>query len=245
MGNRIRKYQQKCYWKYLEAIGINYRYIFPEGNSIRPLPPVQTAIGGLMVIGAYPSARFERRKNSKNQYRIIPIGNNLHPFAKETYFDGVSTRVLESGNRIREYLFDPLGIEPENCWITDLVKVFLYKKEHKHSVGDIFPKFKVPVLRNRFEALGKKSLDWIMEEIQIGKPKLILTLGEEVARVVSGKRMSATKLLTTELNYPERLGNKPSMFLPHPDGCRRSTKWRNVLKKQLAVIKRFLKNHSE
>ncbi len=244
MKNPIRNYQQRCYWKYLEAIGIDYPYIFPEGNSIRPLPPVQTAIGGLMVIGAYPSARFEKRKNSKNRYRIIPVGNNLHPFAKEIYFDGVSTRVLESGDRIREYLFDPLGIDPEECWITDLVKVFLYKKDHKDSVNDIFPNFEVPVLRNRFEEFGGKSLDWIMEEIQLCKPKIILTLGEEVARVVSGKKMSASKLLTTQLNNPEKLGNKPTMLLPHPDGCRRSEKWRNILKDQVKVIKRFLKKHS-
>ena len=63
-----------------------------------------------------------------------------------------------------------------------------------------------------------------------------------MAWVVSGKRINADKLLTTDLKHPERLGCKPSMFLPHPDACRRDPKWRNVLMNQITVIKRFFKN---
>ena len=96
MSKKIRQYHQRCFSEYLDIVGIETPNTFPEGNPIRPLPPLQTATGGLMIIGAYPSARFERRRNSQNRYRIIPVGNNLHPFAKEKYYDGIDVRVLES-----------------------------------------------------------------------------------------------------------------------------------------------------
>jgi len=239
MNKKIRKYQQKCFKEYLDDLEIDQPYTFPEGNRIRPLPPVQTTTNGIMIIGAYPSARFEKRKNSINRYRVIPVGNNLHPFAKELYFDGIDVRVLESGDRIREYIFAPLKISPEDCWVTDLVKVFLYKKEHKESVNDIFPSFQVNVLRNKFKELGNKSLKWIQEEILLCDPSIIITLGEEVAKVIENSNKKASELLTNQVRYPEKLLGRPTFYLPHPDACRRFTKWKKCLDSQLSSIKLF------
>lgn len=99
---------------------------------------MQTATGGLMIVGAYPSARFESRPSVSRpgRQRLVPIADNLHPFAKEEYFDGVRVRRLESGKGIRTHLLEPLGLVADDCWITDLVKVFLYKPDHVDSCGD-------------------------------------------------------------------------------------------------------------
>lgn len=97
-GKAILRYQQRCFSDYSRSVGIPDDYRYPTGNPIRPLPPVQTAAAGLMIIGAYPSARFEsRRSPSSGRWRLIPIADNLQPFGREEYFDGSRVRRLESG----------------------------------------------------------------------------------------------------------------------------------------------------
>lgn len=145
--------------------------IYPTGNPIRPLPPVKTALNKIMIIGAYPSARFEIYKSTDgNKHRLIPIADNLQPFADEEYFDGIRVRQLESGKGLMEHLLNPLNIRPSDCWITDLVKVFLYKDTHREAISNVFPDFQVPVLRNRFKKIGELSLKWIQEEIEFAIP---------------------------------------------------------------------------
>ncbi|MFC2085363.1 uracil-DNA glycosylase family protein, partial [Bacteroidota bacterium] len=226
----VTRYQQKCYHEYNKSIGLPDNYNFPYGNPIRPLPPYNTHKKNIMIVGAYPSARFEKVKSGENlsKYRLVPVGNNLHPFANEDYFDGIRMRASLSDKELREYLLDPLGLEVSKCWITNLVKVFLYRNTHKESCNEVFPGFDVPVLRNKFKDLGRKSIKWIQEEIKICKPKLIITLGHEVANIVSGKKFSrAEKVLKIEINNPPLFNNINSVHMPHPDICRRSDKFRD------------------
>lgn len=237
----IRAYQHRCFAEYAASIEgerlLPAHYCYPTGNPIRPLPPVRTHTGGLMIIGAYPSARFESRKSSTtNAYRLIPIADNLEPFGDEVYFDGLRVRHLESGIGLRKYLLDPLDLAPEDCWITDLVKVFLFKEDHAESCGEVVPKFKVPVLRDQFMRLGQKSLPWIQEEMELCQPKAIVTLGEEVARIISGTALSADKLLVPQPQEPESLNKKLTFYCPHPDACRRSEKWRGKMGEMVKVI---------
>jgi len=244
-NNSIRKYQQKVFREYSNSINLPQPYTFPDGNPIKPLPPIQTHTGGLMIIGAYPSARFEYRKAEKtvgkNPYRLIPIVDNLQPFGDEEYFDGLRIRKLESTVGLKRYLLDQLGLEPSDCWITDLVKVFLYKKEHLDSCGAVVPDFKVQVLRDKFWDLGNKSLKWIQEEVQLCQPKVVVTLGIEVAQVVSGnKRAKPDVILNTEVDNPENLNGVPTVYAPHPDACRRSKKWRGVMVERVELIEKKL-----
>ena len=58
VNNAILAYQQKCYREYARSISLPDPYTYPDGNPIRPLPPVQPAVGGLLIVGAYPSARY-------------------------------------------------------------------------------------------------------------------------------------------------------------------------------------------
>ncbi|GEM_PF-801130 len=200
---------------------------YPTGNPIRPVPSVQTQCGGVMIIGAYPSARFESRRSPvSGRRRLIPIADNLQPFGPEVYFDGTQVRRLESAHGLSAFLLSPLGLTAEDCWITDLVKVFPYKPAHRDSCADVVPGFQAPVLRGCFMELARASLPWIEDECALCEPRLIITLGEEVARAISGSSASANKLLAPEPCYPACLGGRPTYFCPHPDGCRRSDKWR-------------------
>lgn len=239
----VLAYQQKCYREYLQSVGLPGNYTYPSGNPIRPLPPVQTAIGGLMIIGAYPSARFENRPSRihPNRYRLIPIADNLQPFGYEQYFDGLRIRTLESGDGLQEYLLSKLELKPQECWITDIVKVFLYKDEHVESCNDVCPEFQVTALRSQFKEIAKNSLSWLQDECKLCQPKLIVTLGEEVAQVISGKfNASADTLLVRNIIYPLSLEGYPALFLPHPDACRRFEKWRVKIEEGLRTIKAFL-----
>jgi hypothetical protein len=243
----ILDYQQKCYRDYLQSIGILEPYTFPDGNPIRPLPPVQVKTHGLMIIGAYPSARFESRPshNNPNRYRLIPAANNLQPFGDEQYFDGTRVRTLTSTDSLKIYLLSKLPKEPQDCWITDIVKVFLYKQAHVASCSEVVPEFRVIANRNDFIKLAIKSLPWLQEECEICQPKLILTLGEEVAQVISGDRTAyADDLLFREISHSETLLGSPTIFLPHPDACRRFSKWRENMGQRIESIKSFLKNNS-
>ena len=244
-SNPILTYQQRCHREYNASIDLPAVYTYPDGNPIRPLPPVKTATGGLMIVGAYPSARFESRAslNNPGRNRLIPVADNLQPFGDEEYFDGVRVRRLESAHGLRHYLLDPLGLTPEECWITDLVKVFLYKPEHVDSIGDVLPDFPVPQLRRSFRLLGEKSLPWLQEECRLCKPKLVITLGEEVAQVVSGERNAkADDLLNRPVSSYEGTSQHPTLHLPHPDACRRSEKWRQNLSERLEIIKQLIRH---
>jgi len=241
----ILNYQQRCSREYSSEIKLLPEpYTYPNGNPIRPLPPIQTAVGGMMIIGAYPSARFESRpsKRMPGKSRLIPIADNLQPFGNEQYFDGQRIRTLESGDGLRKYLLSEPPFTADQCWITDLVKVFLYKKDHELSCGDVVPEFKVPVLRSRFLEIAEDSIKWMREECELCKPKLILTLGEEVAQVISdNKNAKADDLLSREIAYTTKLGNYPVLYLPHPDACRRFEKWRKNMKERCKLIQKYVR----
>jgi hypothetical protein len=231
----VLEYQQRCFREYGKSISLPDPYTYPDGNPIRPLPPVNIAAGGLMIVGAYPSARFEKRRSREkpNRYRLIPVADNLQPFGAEQYFDGIQVRTLTSADGLEEYLLKPLKISIETCWVTDLVKVFLYKRTHVDSCGAVAPDFEVHQRRTQFKKLGKASLPWLIEKCSLCEPKLIVTLGQEVAQVVSGRWSgSADEILKPRIVQAPGLGNYPTMYLPHlmhvGDMRNGVNDWRNV-----------------
>ena len=231
---RILDYQQKCFREYALSIGLPEVYTYPDGN------PIQTAVGGLMIVGAYPSARFESRKSQDQtgRYRLIPVADNLQPFGYEQYFDGVRVRILESADGLRKHLLSDLKKSLDPYWVTDLVKVFLYKSAHSDSCRAVHPEFSVPELRSRFREFGQNSLRWLREECDLCQPKLVVTLGQEVAQVVSGELgASADELLSREVSHPVTLGGYPTLYLPHPDACRRFEKWRKRMSERVRLVR--------
>ena len=89
----VLKFLKDCYQNYLPSIRnkipeFPVKYVYPDGNPVRPVMPVQITQKKIMLIGAFPSARFERRNGL-----LIPVADNLSPFGEEKYFDGYSKSV--------------------------------------------------------------------------------------------------------------------------------------------------------
>ena len=77
MNKYISQFQKECFANYIDDIRkavpeIPKPYVYPDGNPIRTVIPVRTIQNSIMLIGAFPSARFERRNKL-----LIPIGDNL------------------------------------------------------------------------------------------------------------------------------------------------------------------------
>jgi|GEM_PF-5284650 len=49
----VRRYQQRCFQNYAKYVGRPQSYKYPDGNLIRPVPPVQAIQGSVMIVGAY------------------------------------------------------------------------------------------------------------------------------------------------------------------------------------------------
>jgi uracil-DNA glycosylase len=118
-----------------------------------------------------------------------------------------------------EYL-QPLGIKRENCWITDLVRVFLFKEGHIEKYRRLncpWPEFET---RSRFEEYAQASMEFLMEELRIAAPRVIITLGTEVAGILRGvdSQLERTKLLSGKLTENLKIGLQvfQAIHLAHP-----------------------------
>ena len=155
---------------YLPSLGIVSPVEFVGGKAIAPVPPKHCATGKIMILGAYPTAAYERIDR-----HIVPVGNIAEPFDPMT----------DSGKELDSQYLEPLGIRRDDCWITNLLKVFLFKEEHQR--GDEGRDF---LKREDFERLAslENNLDWLEAELRLALPKVIITLGREVAGILRGVR---------------------------------------------------------
>lgn len=169
---------------YARDIGLPVKATYISGAPLRPLPPLDTNVGGLMVVGAYPSARFATIDGERD----VPVGDNLGPFEPERYFDGDRLRTQASADELQEFFLGPLGVARERCWVTDLVKVFLFKSGHRDKYAALGAQVPEGYQRDAFEDLARRSMPWLAREIRLGGPALLLTLGSEVAGLVRGVR---------------------------------------------------------
>ena len=240
--NNTQKYQQKCWKTYKKEVKINLDSKYLYGNPIKVHVPVDTAQNGIMIIGAYPTAHF----NTIESIMDVPVSDHLYPFSDELYFDGSRIRTVESGRELQNLLFQPLGISRNDCWITDLVKVFLFKEGHikkYRSLGNT----KVNESRNRFMEYAKNSLPFIYEEIELANPKLIITLGQEVTSVFfHTSKKEALSLLSADISYMTfNKINRAVIALPHPGILMRnsavSMKWKKLMESQIVRIRKHIK----
>jgi uracil-DNA glycosylase len=123
-----------------------------------------------------------------NGERDVPMADNLGPFEPERYYDGERVRVQNSAADLEKGYLAPLGVERERCWVTDLVKVFLFKEGHRDKYTRLGGTPPLSYERERFEEIAEKSLPWIERELKLSNPKLVITLGAEVAGVVTKTR---------------------------------------------------------
>lgn len=230
MKNDILNFQQECYAKYLDDIREKVsefpkEFCFPDGNPILPVMPVKTNGNNLMFVGAFPSARFEYRKDL-----LIPVANNLSPFGKEEYFDGQQVRKQASREVLENKYFSRLGINADDHWITDLVKVYLMPEKHIKNCEKVNPKIAYADTHRLFKKIAKASLGWFYKEVGVCKPKLIITFGEVVARViVKDNTTKSTVLLNGNIGTINILGTDYKIcHLPHPEIVRRDKRWADL-----------------
>jgi len=244
MNQEIQEYQQRCWKQYKSDIGLPENYSYLYGNPVKVHVPVDVAIGGIMIVGAYPTAQF----NTINGINDVPVADHLFPFSNDTYFDGSRVRQVKSGEELEEFFLKRLEYPRIKCWITDLVKVFLFKDGHVskyHQLG--YPDFRAN--RENFTKLASspKNLQYLYDEIELAQPKVILLLGEEVTSVVMNvSRGIANHLLQNDC--PDLTVNQKSYKVvasPHPGILMRHSKvadwWRKISECQLERIKPLLK----
>jgi uracil-DNA glycosylase len=178
----VSELQQSILREYAQSVGLEEDPHYFGGARLRPVVPLDTAVGGLFILGAYPSARFA----SVGRETDVPVGDNLGPFEPERYFDGVRVRTQRSADELKELYLAPLGVARESCWITDIVKVFLFKEGHRNKYARLGSTAPRGYERERFEELASRSLEWIEKELEMARPRLVITLGAEIAGLLRG-----------------------------------------------------------
>jgi hypothetical protein len=244
MNKTIQQFQKDCFNNYLRDISklvpeIPNPYVFPDGNPILPVIPVKTTQNSIMIIGAFPSARFESRNKL-----LIPVGNNLSPFGQEEYFDGSIVRTQASRDSLDKYYFQQLNLDVNNIWLTDLVKVYLYPDKHIKNCELVALNIKFVNTHKLFTKIAKASMDWIKEEIRICNPKLIITLGEVTAKVITGdKKTKSSELLNGDIRALTLDREYKITHLAHPEIRRLNKDWNDRTKKAIENLAIYAKNN--
>ena len=244
MSPTIQEYQRRCWKQYNSDIGLPETYNYLYGNPVKVHVPVDVATGGLMIVGAYPTAQF----NTINGINDVPVADHLFPFSNDTYFDGSRVRQVKSGEELEEFFLKKLEYSRNKCWITDLVKVFLFKEGHISKYNQL-NYFDVTENRSGFVKLANLSLDYFSDEVELAKPKAILLLGEEVTSVVMNVTRSKANAMLLEGFQELEIRNQIYTVIasPHPGilmrGGDASEKWRKISTKQLKELKLFLRRY--
>ena len=239
--DKTQTYLKHCWQNYKSDVKLpdNYNYLY--GNPVKVQVPVDVATHGLMIVGAYPTAQFSTIKGISD----VPVADHLFPFSNDTYFDGSRIRQVKSGEELETFFLKKLGIQRSQCWITDLVKVFLFKEGHIKRYDKLEYKGFKPN-RDQFTALAKASLSYLYHEIELAQPKAILLLGEEVTTVVLNvSRPQANTLLQSEPTKLKVNGiSYPVVASPHPGilmrGGEIGEKWRTISEQQIEYLKELL-----
>jgi len=245
MNSTISRFLKDCYQNYIPSIRKEVpefpeEYVYPDGNPVRPVLPVQMTQNKIMIIGAFPSARFERRNG-----KLIPIADNLSPFSEEKYFDGREIRTQASRESLNKNYFPQLDIEPKNLWITDLVKIYLFPEKHIKNCREISPHIEFVNTHKIFNKIAKteSNIFWINREIEICNPQLIITLGEIPARVISSDYKTKNKELLNGSIREVKLNKKYKIsHLAHPEIRRMNKEWDEITKKSIIKLANEIKN---
>ena len=180
----LKQLRKSIYETYAQSVGLSPDAHYFLGAPLRPLVPLDATRGGLFLIGAYPSARFQQIDG----VRDVPVGDNLGPFESERWFDGTHVRKQRSAIELEELFLNPMEVDRAQCWITNLVKVFLFKKRHRKKYEQLRVSPPAGYRRECFRELGERSLPFLERELKLATPRLVVTLGREVAGVLHGVR---------------------------------------------------------
>jgi len=170
----IQQYQKKCSKEYMQSIKFPKESSYLYGNPVGTVVPIETAIGKIMIIGPQPAAKMY----FVNDIPDVPLYDATAPFSIEPYHDGSRVRSSYTGQELSEVILETLEISRENCWLTTLVKVFLFDDDivkKYHRLGK-----EITETRSKFPEYALKSMPWLRQELEIANPKAIILLGPEV-----------------------------------------------------------------
>lgn len=217
--DKTKDLQQFIFQNYTKEVGLDSQASYIYGNPLRPVVPLDVGTGEVFFLGAYPSARFEYIENVE-----VPASDILGPFANDRWFDGKRTREQFSSNIFQDSYLRPLELDRSACWITNLVKVFLFKVGHAERYDQLRAKPPNGYERERFYELGRLSFPYLEKELKLAKPQIVITLGEEVAGVLRGVRSNGkqSRLLVPEISDLS-IGDTTvkSIHCPHPGNLMR------------------------
>lgn len=225
-ASEVQRFQKRLYANYKNDLSLPLTYDYVYGNPVQPVVPLDTTQGGVCIIGAYPSAKFA----SIGSERDVPVADISFPFSTERYFNGTRTRTVASGEELEEAYLKPLGIHRDECWVTNLVRVFLFKDGHLVKYRRLGCKWPERETRKFFEKFAEQGMNWLEEELVLAQPKLVITLGAEVAGIlkkVKGKR-NRNALIDGDVKEL-KLGSEiyPIIHLAHPGIVMRAASERN------------------
>lgn len=170
----IHHYHKKCFKEYQESIRFPKGTTYLYGNPVQTVMPIQTAIGKLMVVGPHPAARLFFQDNIPD----VPLYDSNAPFATEPYYDGSKVRNSLVGEELKEVILETLGVALEDCWLTTLVKVFLFDGEHVKKYRTLGKE--ISENKSKYKEFANNSVPWIRQEIEIANPYAVVLMGEEV-----------------------------------------------------------------
>ena len=168
------QYQKKCFKEYKESIKFPKENSYLYGNPVQTVIPIETAIGKIMIIGPQPAAKMY----FVNDIPDVPLYDATAPFSIEPYYDGSRVRSSYTGQELSEVILETLEIPRERCWLTSLLKVFLFDDDHVkkyHRLGK-----EIKENRSQYHEYALKSMPWLRQEIEIANPKAIILLGPAV-----------------------------------------------------------------
>ncbi len=164
----------------------------------------------------------------------------MSPFGEEKYFDGREIRIQESRDSLNKNYFEQLNLDIENLWITDIVKVYLFPEKHIKNCKEV-SKHQFVNTHKMFKRIAKENRGWMIQEIELCDPKLIITLGEVPARVITLENKTKNKELldgsirTLNLDKEYKIAH-----LAHPEIRRLNKGWDRLTKISISKLKKMI-----
>jgi hypothetical protein len=177
----LQNFQQRLFARYKQSLSLPPTYTYLYGNPVQPLVPLEARRQGVCIIGAHPPARLAKVGAEQD----VPVDDICVPFPAHPYFDGSRARGMAA---LEQNYLRPLGLSRAECWLTYLVKLFLFHDADLAKYRRLGVAWPERETHSQFEALARQSLRWLAEELTLARPRLIITLGAEVAGVLQDVR---------------------------------------------------------
>jgi uracil-DNA glycosylase len=183
-----------------------------------------------MVVGPQPAAKVYFVKDIPD----VPLYDATAPFSIEPYYDGNRVRSSYTGQELSDVIMETLEIKREHCWLTTLVKVFLFDDDHVRKYRRLGKE--IQENRSLFSEYALKSMPWFRQELEIANPNVILLLGPEViSSILMISEKEAMDLITGEVVEKKIIWKNSSFICLPPPGMILDRSARNPWPRKFAL----------